>query len=514
MYGTIKVLFFSVFMGAFYIHAMEKFTKKLEYKSTFDYTKALMLYQLSKKANKYSSFFEYALLHDKKEMANAILLDAQTDNDRFNLVWQALNRVVSEHLSQYLDYLLRWVFKVRPDFFCFWYDSLLSKAINADDMSVVQTIFSFSRKDVTQRYVPSVHAKQLFYMVNCNNIAIAEFFLKNGVNPYEESYYDGDWTLLVAIKNRTINMVSLLLKNNVDVNKINIFRISPLSILLEEISTKKPEEQLDDYNLVKLLLDAGANPNIKVCYDYTKKEKYLLSYIASKKINIKFFELFLSYGIDKDRDNGWYRCKDQPEKQQLLLNAGIGPNMLCENQNTVFYALLKKLKNEAKGLFLTLEVEEVKQIILLIKNMLYHGANIKVSGKRGKTAAEYLREIEKLANEDFSLQELKQDLFKYENRKLFKAWQLKADQIREAAIETKKYPIDWQKENTKFSFWFLPSFHYKQLFKKYAQCHETLATPLPKEDFVPEFKNRVNVSLVDYTPIIQTRAPALQDLLR
>ena len=511
MYGTIKVLCLSVFMSTFYIHAMEKSTKNLEYKSTFDYTKALMLYQLSKKVNKYSSFFEYALLHDKKEMANAILLDAQTDNDRFNLVWQALNRVVNEHLSQYLDYLLRWVLKIRPDFFCFWYDSLLTKVINADDMSAVQTIFSFSQKDVNQRYAPSVHVKQLFYMVNCNNIAIAEFFLKNGVDAHAELYHDGDWTLLIAIKNRAINMVSLLLKNNVDVNKINVCRVSPLSILLEEISTKG--EQLNDYNLVTLLLKAGANPNIKVCYDYTKKEKYLLSYIASKKINIKFLELSLSYGINKDGDNAWYRCKDQPEKQQLLLNAGIGPNMLCENQNTVFYALLKRLKNEAKGLFVTLEVEEMKQIILLIKNMLYHGASIKASGKRGKTAAEYLREIEKLANEDFSLQELKQDLCKYENRKLFKAWQLKADQIREAATKTKEYPIDWQKENTNFSSWFLPSFYYMQLFKKHAQRHETLTTPLPQEDFIPEFKNRINTSLIDYTPIIQMRAPTLQTLL-
>lgn len=495
MRGKIKILFFTVLMPIFYSHAMEKPPEKSKSKSN---TKAKLLYLLKKFNSEYASFFEYQLLNEGKEEANKVLFNMENDEARFTLLWSTLLHRIKERDERYINYLLQWALKVQKDFFYYWYEITLKEAITTRYLSIFYDIFLWGKqcnKSSVVGTLADINARQLFHAVDCNFEQIIKIFLDDKTNPHAEVDERSRWTLLLALENRSLPIVSLLLKYPIDINKINKNNYSPLSFIIGNTIVK---EEANDYELVNVLLQAGADPNLKARCDYTEKKRSLLQYIAKKNVRSHFLQLFLSYGAVIGACNAWYQSLGQPKKQQLLLDAGVGPNMLCLNKKTIFCILLQGFHREIPILMLSEEEKKRPMIASLIETMLVYGADIN-AGNKSEEMKKYLSKIGESLNRNFSIEELEQDKHVYFNRKFSQEWQQEANKIRSAAaINKAKYPIDWQKEKNLF----FNQFIYAYSFKNFAQN-----IPLPED------KNYLAGTSFDHSPIISLRGPALLTFL-
>lgn len=495
MRDKIKILFFIVLMPIFYAYTMEKLPEKSKSKSN---TKAKLLYLLKKINAQYASFFEYQLLNEGKEAANKVLFNVQDDVACFNILWSTLLRRIREEDQRYINYLLQWILKVKKDFFYYWYEVTLNEAITKRHLPIFNDIFLWGKQHNKSSVVGTpadIHARQLFHAVNGNAEQMVTIFLDDKTNPHVEVDERSRWTLLLALENRSLAMVSLLLKYPININKINKNNYSPLSFVIGNTIIK---EEANDYELVNVLLQAGADPNLKARCDYTEQKRSLLQYIAKKNVRSRFLKLFLNYGAVVGACNAWYQSLGQPKKQQLLLDAGIGPNMICPNKKTIFCTLLQGLNREIPTLMFSEEKEKRSMIASLIETMFFYGADI-YAGDKSNEMKKYLFKIGKSLNKNFSIEELEKDKHAYFNREISQIWQQEANRIRSAAALNKTiYPIDWHKEKNLF----VNRFIYVYLFKTFAQN-----IPLPKD------KNYLAITSLDHSPIISLRGPALLTLL-
>lgn len=114
--------------------------------------------------------------------------------------------------------------------------------------------------------------------INYNNLETAKILIaaKADISKDRGVYY-----LLMAIDNKNIKMVNLLIEHGVDINTTHNENL-PLQLAVKESLPA----------IVKILLDAGANPNIK-----TEKENYPLA-IAIKKGHELITHLLLLNGAD------------------------------------------------------------------------------------------------------------------------------------------------------------------------------------------------------------------------
>jgi len=170
--------------------------------------------------------------------------------------------------------------------------------------------------------------------------------------------------LIRAVENNNISEVKKLLKEKVDLNNY-VHGATPLFFAVMN----------DNAKLTELLLEHGANPNIR----YKKKETPLL--LALMKDNLKIAELLLKHGANPNikHVNGrtplYVAVRDnKPEVVKLLLDHDADPNIQDENGDTpLHYAT--SLRN----------MEDI--ISLLLSN----GADLTIENNRNINSDDFLR---------------------------------------------------------------------------------------------------------------------------
>ncbi|MEM4385309.1 MAG: ankyrin repeat domain-containing protein [Candidatus Anstonellales archaeon] len=101
----------------------------------------------------------------------------------------------------------------------------------------------------------------------------------------------GNSPIIIACLNSDIELVKVLLKAKPDLNILNTYRLSPLGYAIYR----------GDYYITKLLLDNGADPNLKVyCKNMEENVTHLAYYIinnmSSVNIDLDLVLLMIAYG--------------------------------------------------------------------------------------------------------------------------------------------------------------------------------------------------------------------------
>ncbi|CAG9770243.1 unnamed protein product [Ceutorhynchus assimilis] len=136
----------------------------------------------------------------------------------------------------------------------------------------------------------------LHYAVVSGNINIIDLMIKQGAKPN----YDKDFDLKkpspldLAILKGDPNIVELLIRSGADVNCSSPIIGSPLHVACAEGIPNR-------YDILTLLLEAGADPNLKVFtddFDYSSQLRpVLVEYIASnERLNMAIVKMLITYG--------------------------------------------------------------------------------------------------------------------------------------------------------------------------------------------------------------------------
>ncbi|ORY63637.1 ankyrin [Neocallimastix californiae] len=122
--------------------------------------------------------------------------------------------------------------------------------------------------------------------VRTQHLSMIKYLLDHGANVNEKGY-DGYNAILLATEKNNISIVKCLVEHGVDVN-VTIYK-TERNRLIEHISPLCQAIINDNYNMVKYLLEYGADPYKKYKYDsYFKKNAYEL---AKNKGNSKIIDL-------------------------------------------------------------------------------------------------------------------------------------------------------------------------------------------------------------------------------
>ena len=164
-----------------------------------------------------------------------------------------------------------------------------------------------------------------------NELEIIDFLIKKGINI--NRIVNGRAALHWAVQEHHIDAIELLLKNGADINLIGFKKYSdgfdedgeyPLGIAGGEVYEKKPIT----LKIYKLLLERGANPNIKDGQGCTE----LMGVVLFKKIEL--VKLLLDFGanlnsIDNEGATALFYAKlrKQDKIAELLIEKGANPNL-------------------------------------------------------------------------------------------------------------------------------------------------------------------------------------------
>lgn len=101
----------------------------------------------------------------------------------------------------------------------------------------------------------------------------------------------GNSPIIIACMNSDIELARVLLKAKPDINMLNTYKLSPLGYAIHK----------GNYYLTKLLLDNGADPNLKIyCRDMEENTTHLAYYIinnmSSTNIDLDLVLLMIAYG--------------------------------------------------------------------------------------------------------------------------------------------------------------------------------------------------------------------------
>jgi ankyrin repeat protein len=186
-------------------------------------------------------------------------------------------------------------------------------------------------------------------------------------NIYDNKYLKGDTVLLFAIRYKVdISIIEILLEDqyNIDPNKDSEYGIMPLnlSILGFAYGLKKNSKKCYNYEVIKLLLDRGANPNCKNHNGMTP-----LCYLCM------FIHLVFMYCVYKHmtEDEHQYKVNMVSDILSTLLKRGADPNITDNNNHTPLYYLCEALNNKHDTY---IRMDDYIQTIIYL--LLYYGMNI------------------------------------------------------------------------------------------------------------------------------------------
>ena len=156
-------------------------------------------------------------------------------------------------------------------------------------------------------------------IVCTQNIKIAEILIKNGAE-LNIVTKRGDTPLIRAISRKDKEMIRLLTAHGADVNQIARLDFSEtitqraLSTVIYRDSQEKKDEA---FEILKILLESGADPNIQNVYGHTVLHE------ASRKGLTEFVKLLLKYGADPcirdvNKDSCFELAAKFPEILQLF----------------------------------------------------------------------------------------------------------------------------------------------------------------------------------------------------
>ena len=115
-------------------------------------------------------------------------------------------------------------------------------------ISFIECALKYKQYDLLNKYVPNLQIHTPHYniintCVNINNVELLQNYIKKiGINKFQ--YIDGYTPLMIAIKNKYIECLNILLQNYVPIHIIPNTNISPLEYLFDNIL-----EQYKNYNI-------------------------------------------------------------------------------------------------------------------------------------------------------------------------------------------------------------------------------------------------------------------------
>ena len=204
------------------------------------------------------------------------------------------------------------------------------------------------------------HERKIDKAINMGNVEAVKKHLEKGVD-VNFLNRQGMTPLQRAISSRDREIVEILLNNRADVNKAGDRKVTPLLHLLAIAGGQaSSDKEGDDFEVAKLLLEHGANPN--VVSDWPNKTPLL---IAAERGDEKMVDLLLAYGVDINQKGIWtpgqtgntalhYAAwKGNKEMALLLLDKGADVNVRGVNKVTPLHKVSGPDKEEMIELLLS-----------------------------------------------------------------------------------------------------------------------------------------------------------------
>jgi ankyrin repeat protein len=221
----------------------------------------------------------------------------------------------------------------------------------------------------------------LIFAAREGDIESARALLDAGANINQTTEYG--WTpLLTAVNNRNYQLAKLLIERNADVNIANKGGWTPLYLATDNRNIEGgdypvPKADMDHLQLIELLLEKGANPNIRVKDNTLTRTIFTMQWFledgatpfirASQSSDTELMKLLLKYKADPKIATthgdtaltaaggiGWVpgvsyerSVKENVEALRMLLDLGLDPNAANGDGRTALMAAAMKGRNDA-----------------------------------------------------------------------------------------------------------------------------------------------------------------------
>lgn len=204
---------------------------------------------------------------------------------------------------------------------------------------------------------------------------------------------DGDTPLILALYKGKIDLIGKLLKSGADPNQSDIHGNSPLMICI--LAENGPE-------IVKLLLDAGANPN------FQRKDGKTVMHLAYMLKNSEIIDILLKSGA-KDLDPtqkliAVVQGNGDTKRIQELINAGADVNVKDSRNTPLLHSAVENENFETVKLLIEASIDinskDNMNLTALIyaliskqtdiaKYLIEYGADVNIKDDEGKTPLHY-----------------------------------------------------------------------------------------------------------------------------
>ena len=198
-----------------------------------------------------------------------------------------------------------------------------------------------------------------FDLLKAKNFETCKKFIKDKYD-IDINYKDknGETPLLMATRFRNLEMVKLLLENGANADNTNNFGTTPLRIVLD--SDIRPKE--DDFKFVELLLDYGANVNYNDGYFTPLQE-------AVQKGNLEVVKLLLDRGANVNEASGKtaFFLGDRKIKKLIIENEEKKWKEMLENKGE-----LEKINYKDKELRNLYKNYKSRALVANVDNLVNH----------------------------------------------------------------------------------------------------------------------------------------------
>ncbi|KIW64199.1 hypothetical protein PV04_09152 [Phialophora macrospora] len=237
----------------------------------------------------------------------------------------------------------------------------LSRATAEHDFETVKDLLESGGQDgIPQNIHPDDSVGAMRIAVEENELMIVDLFLANGMKPT-------GWDFISAVKQRSYSMLELLLLGGYDVNAcVRDDWPPPLA------------DALFDAELVRWLIEHGADPNARCRYDITPLSVAAGS--ASREVIELLFELGASVQYGQPLHCA-VRANREDDIVELLLEKGASPNAVMFQDHPVSFCQF-----ECLGLGTPLHEAARQKNDRLMQLLLKHGANPQIRNTFGEFA--------------------------------------------------------------------------------------------------------------------------------